>query len=165
MNSVVIWCFLNDEQDELEKALGDNCFSIRGSTSLDKKVEYEERWRLGERPILVTKPSVMGWGMNWQHAHCAIFCGMDYSYEGYYQAVRRLYRFGQDKPVDIYRVLGSTEVNILNTIQRKQAMKDEMHNGMIEAMMRRNEVGEKQHYKKYEHNERDLYIPNWIRSV
>ena len=109
MNSVIIWCFLNAEQDELERILGDKCFSIRGSTSIDKKIEYEERWRNGERPILVTKVSVMGWGMNWQHSNTAIFCGMDYSYEGYYQAVRRLYRFGQTKPVDIYRVMGSTE--------------------------------------------------------
>ena len=160
----IVWCYTNDEADEL-KRLMPAATEIRGSDSIEKKKNAAIDFADGKIRVLVSKSAIFGYGMNFQQCHRAVFCGMDYSYEGYYQAVRRLYRFGQDKPVDIYRVLGSTEVNILNTIQRKQAMKDEMHNGMIEAMMRRNEVGEKQHYKKYEHNERDLYIPNWIRSV
>jgi SNF2 family DNA or RNA helicase len=89
---------------------------------------------------------------------------MDYSYEGYYQAVRRLYRFGQDEPVDIYRVLGSTEINILNTIRRKSDMQNQMHGGMVEAMRRRNAVGQRKHYEKHSTEHREVYIPDWLRS-
>lgn len=164
MKSVVIWVQLNQEQDELEKLLGDKCFSIRGATPMDKKVEYEKRWRNGERPILLTKASVMGWGMNWQHCNNMIFCGMDYSFESYYQAVRRMYRFGQEKEVNVYRVIGKNEKVILDTINRKKKIKDDMARSMANAMkdFQTNEI----HGRKFrlDMTRQEVSFPAWVRS-
>lgn len=159
----LIWCYTNDEADELKRLMPE-ATEIRGSDSNDKKKAAALDFADGKIKILISKSSIFGYGMNFQNCHRAVFCGMDYSYEGYYQAVRRLYRFGQGKPVDVWRVLGSTEVNILDTIQRKNTMRDEMHGGMVEAMRRRNEVGRKEHFRQYEHRERIVYVPDWVRS-
>lgn len=159
----LIWCYTNDEADEL-KRLMPYATEIRGNDTNERKRTAAIDFADGLIRVLISKSSIFGYGMNFQSCHRAIFCGMDYSYEGYYQAVRRLYRFGQGKPVDIYRVLGSTEINILTTIRRKATMRDEMHSGMIEAMRRRNEVGRKEHYRRYERQEQDIYIPDWVRS-
>ena len=159
----LIWCYTNDEADELKRLMPE-ATEIRGSDSNERKKSAALDFADGKIKILISKSSIFGYGMNFQRCHRAVFCGMDYSYEGYYQAVRRLYRFGQDKPVDVYRVLGSTEINILETIRRKTAMRDEMHGGMVEAMRRRNEVGRKEHFQRYEHREHSIYIPDWVRS-
>ena len=130
MESVLIWCGLNAEQDALEKSLGDLCFSIQGSTPDDKKVEYEERWRNGERPILTTKVKCFAFGMNWQHCNKMSFVGLSDSFEEYYQAVRRCWSFGQDKPVDVYIVISEAEGALKSNVERKQRdaerMKDEL---------------------------------------
>lgn len=160
----IIWCYTNDEADELKRIMP-YATEIRGSDSNDKKKAAAIDFADGKIKVLISKSSIFGYGMNFQNCHRAVFCGMDYSYEGYYQAVRRLYRFGQTKAVDVYRVLGSTEVNILSTIQRKTAMHQKMHGGMLEAMRRRNEVQKKEHFKKYEHLDQTIYVPDWIRSV
>lgn len=160
---VIIWCYTNEESDEL-KRLMPYATEVRGSDSNEKKRNAAIDFADGKIRVLISKSSIFGYGMNFQNCHRAIFCGMDYSYEGYYQAVRRLYRFGQDEPVDIYRVLGSTEINILNTIRRKSDMQNQMHGGMVEAMRRRNEVGQRKHYEKHSTEHREVYIPDWLRS-
>ena len=134
MEQTLIWCDFNAEQDELERLFGDKCFSIRGDTPAELKVEYNERWTAGERPVMITKPKCFGFGVNWQHCRKMIFCGLSDSFESYYQAVRRFYRFGQIHPVEILRILGDTELNILNTINRKANMKAHMQHSMAEAM-------------------------------
>lgn len=159
----IIWCFTNDEADELKRLMPE-ATEIRGSDTAERKKNAAMDFADGKIKILISKSSIFGYGMNFQKCHRAVFCGMDYSYEGYYQAVRRLYRFGQDKPVDVYRVLGSTEINILDTIRRKVTMQDEMHGGMVEAMRRRNEVGKREHFMRYKRVERGVYVPEWIRS-
>ena len=88
----------------------------------------------GRKRVLISKPSIFGYGLNFQNCHESIFCGMDYSYESYYQAVRRLYRFGQDKPVKIWRVLGDTERHILDVVDEKAKMKAAMGESMAQAM-------------------------------
>ena len=116
----LLWCDLNAEQDELEQVLGDNAFSIRGSTPDDKKIELERRWREGERKILITKPACYGYGMNWQHCCREVFVGLSDSFEAYYQAVRRCWRYGQTNPVDVYIVISDAEGAVKANIERKQ---------------------------------------------
>lgn len=159
----LVWCFTNDEADELKRIIPE-AIEVRGSDSTEKKKQAAMDFADGKVKTLISKSSIFGYGMNFQNCHRAVFCGLDYSYESYYQAVRRLYRFGQNKPVDIYRVLGSTELNILETISRKSTMQEQMHGGMVEAMKRRNEVGHKDHYKQYKDEEREIEIPDWVRS-
>ncbi len=160
---VLIWCFTNEEADELKRIMPD-CVEVRGSDRREKKEQAAVDFADGKTRILCSKSSIFGYGLNFQNCSHAVFCGMDYSYEGYYQAVRRLYRFGQEKPVHIYRVLGHTELNILKTIGAKTQMQDDMHNGMVEAMRRRSEVGKKNYFKEYQEEETKVSVPDWIRS-
>lgn len=116
----ILWCDLNAEQDELERLLGDKAFSIRGSTPDDMKIELERRRREGEREILITKPACYGYGMNWQHCCREVFVGLSDSFEAYYQAVRRCWRYGQTNPVDVYIVISDAEGAVKANIERKQ---------------------------------------------
>lgn len=116
----VVWCGLNREHDELERQLGDLAFSIRGETPNDLKVEYERRWREGERPVLITKPKCCGYGLNWQHCHNEIFVGLSDSWEEVYQATRRCWRFGQEYPVDVHIITSEAEGAVKDNIDRKE---------------------------------------------
>lgn len=75
----------------------------------------------GKIKCLVTKPSIAGFGMNWQNCHNMIFTGLSDSYEQFYQAVRRCYRFGQKKPVNVYIIISAKEGCVKENIERKQA--------------------------------------------
>ena len=88
----------------------------------------------GKYRVLISKPSIFGFGLNFQNCRNAVFCGLDYSYESYYQAVRRFYRFGQDKEVNVWRVIGEGEKEILDAIERKAQQKKEMTVSMAQAM-------------------------------
>lgn len=131
MDKWLIWCNLNSEQDELEKIFDGYCVSIRGSTNRLDKIKFEQEWRLGKTPILISKPSVFGWGMNWQHCNKVIFVGLSDSFEQYYQAVRRCWRFGQTQPVDVYIIISEREGQVLKNIKRKEKEFEEMLSGMI----------------------------------
>lgn len=116
----IVWCGLNSEQDALAAALGSAAISIYGSLPPDEKVAREARWRAGEAPVLITKPTVMGWGMNWQHCARMAFVGLSDSYEQYFQCIRRCYRFGQARPVQAHIVLTEPEEVIYANVLRKE---------------------------------------------
>ena len=120
MKQTLIWCDLNSEQDQLEKIFGDKCFSIRGDTPPKLKIEYNERWKSGERPVLITKPKCFGFGVNWQHCSNMIFCGLSDSFESYYQSVRRCWRFGQKNEVNVHIIISDGEGCVKSNIERKQ---------------------------------------------
>ena len=120
----LIWCELNDEQDALEVALrveGISYVSVRGNTDLDKRVDYERAWRLGNVQVMISKPSVFGWGLNWQHCARMAFVGVTDSFEAYYQAVRRCWRFGQRRPVEVHVFASSAEGAVVANLRRKEA--------------------------------------------
>jgi len=131
LDSVIIWCGLNTEQDYLERLFGEQAVSIRGSTPNSKKVEYERRWREGEVPVLITKAECCAFGLNWQHCHTMIFTGLSDSYEQYYQALRRCWRFGQEHDVDVYIVISAREGCVKENIERKEADFVRMRTEMI----------------------------------
>lgn len=115
---VLVWCYLNDEADLL-KSLLPGADEVRGSDSPERKEAAACAFRDGTTRVLISKPSIFGFGMNFQSCHVEVFCGLDYSFESYYQAVRRVYRYGQTEPVRIYRVVGESELAILDAIGRK----------------------------------------------
>jgi superfamily II DNA or RNA helicase len=129
----MIWCETNYESDLLKGLLPD-ADEVRGSDSNDKKEKSAMNFIDGKTRLLISKPSIFGFGLNFQNCHNAVFCGMDYSYESYYQAIRRFWRFGQKKPVNAYIVLGSTEKEILNTIRRKEMQQNEMRENMYGSL-------------------------------
>ncbi len=116
----IIWCGLNDEQTYLEKAFGDRCISLTGSQSPEEKVDLLYRWLDGDRPILLTKTSIAGMGINMQHCARMAFVGLSDSYEAYYQAIRRCYRYGQTRPVHAHVVLSDLEGQIAVNVARKE---------------------------------------------
>ena len=129
----VVWCFQNEEADELKKAIP-GAVEIRGSDKADAKERAAVDFIDGKYRVLISKPSIFGFGLNFQNCRNAVFCGLDYSYESYYQAVRRFYRFGQDKEVNVWRVIGEGEKEILDAIERKAQQKKEMTVSMAQAM-------------------------------
>lgn len=159
----LVWCDYNYEQESLKKALYGQCVSIEGSTPYDKREQYEEEWREGDVPVLVTKPMVMGWGMNWQHCNNMIFFGISDSYEQFYQAVRRCWRFGQTKDVNVYVIIGERESAVLNNIKRKQKDADIMKENMIKYSKNIRELAEfKEEYTKTYEPIQAMSLPMWI---
>lgn len=116
----IVWCDLNAEQDKLAEVINDNV-SVQGSTSNKLKIQREEAWRNNEAQTLISKPLVYGYGMNWQHCHNIIFTGLSDSYEQYYQALRRCWRFGQEEDVNVYIIISAKEGCVKENIERKEA--------------------------------------------
>jgi len=129
----LIWCDLNYESEVISKMIPD-AIEITGSN----KNEFKERSMLnfsdGRIRILVTKPKIAGHGMNWQHCNNVVFMGISDSYESYYQAVRRCWRFGQEKKVNVKIIVSDLEGNVVDNIKRKEhdalIMRREMVNNM-----------------------------------
>jgi superfamily II DNA or RNA helicase len=119
----IAWCDYNAEQDDLEKALtarGIPCVSIQGSTPPDDRIAMEASWRLGAIPVLITKASLFGFGLNWQHCANMAFVGVTDSWEAYFQAVRRIWRFGQKHECHVHIFASEAESAVLDNLKRKE---------------------------------------------
>lgn len=128
---VLLWCDLNDESAALTKAIPD-AVEIKGADSPEHKETAMAGFSDGSIRVLVTKPSIAGFGMNWQHCSDMVFVGLSDSYEAFYQAVRRCWRFGQKNPVTVHTIIGSRESNVLRNVKRKEADLEKMQEGMVE---------------------------------
>lgn len=161
---VVIWCDMNDEADELKRLIPE-AVEVRGSDKAEKKERAAIDFIDGKIRVLISKPSIFGYGLNFQNCHTTIFCGMDYSFENYYQAVRRFHRFGQKNAVKVYRVIGSTELQILNTVKRKEKLKEEMAISMAMAMKNIQTETIRGRSFKLDLGVQACDSPEWLRSV
>ena len=163
-DAVVIWCDTNYEADELLRHL-DSCIEVRGSHNESQKEERLLAFSSGESKRVVTKPSIAGFGMNWQHCNRQIFAGLSYSFESYYQAVRRCWRFGQQRPVTIDIILADSESAIESAIANKEADHRLMQTGMAEAMRSATlaELGHDIARDKYEATV-PFELPSFLRS-
>jgi hypothetical protein len=115
----VVWCDLNAEAEALAARIP-NSVNVHGSMSPDEKSAAIEAWMDGKTRVLITKTSIAGFGINMQNAHYMAFCGMGYSWEQYYQAVRREWRFGQQYPVHVYIILSEQERPVLDAVFAKE---------------------------------------------
>lgn len=132
-DSAVSWCQLNDEGDLLTRLI-DGAVQISGSDDPDRKEETLLSFSRGEIRVLVTKPVIGAWGLNWQHcAHMTYF--PSHSYEQFYQAVRRSWRFGQKSPVVVDLVTSEGGLNALRNIERKAAQADRMFGALVTHMV------------------------------
>lgn len=129
----LVWCNLNDESAQLAKAIP-GAVEVSGSDSVEAKERAMLGFAAGEIRVLVTKPSIAGFGMNWQHCNNMAFVGLSDSYEAFYQAVRRCWRFGQKKPVNVYVVTAETEGAVVANIKRKEADAMKMAENMVGHM-------------------------------
>lgn len=127
---VLVWCDLNDESEALAKFI-DGALEVKGSHTLTHKESAMNGFTTGINRVLVSKPSIAGWGMNWQQCSKMIFVGLSDSFEAYYQAVRRCWRFGQTKPVDVYIVISDAEGAVKVNIERKQRDAERMTSELV----------------------------------
>lgn len=129
----VWWCNLNAESEALAKAIP-GAVEVRGSDKEEDKERKLKDFSEGRIRVLVTKPSIAGFGMNWQHCAGTGFVGLNDSFEQIYQAVRRFWRFGQTRPVDVHFVAASTEGAVLENLKRKEADAERMGAAMVAQM-------------------------------
>lgn len=115
----IAWCGLNDEADMVAKST-DGAVNVHGTMSPDEKADAFEAFQDGEIRVLVTKPSIAGFGMNFQNCSQMVFVGLSDSWESYYQSIRRCWRFGQDKPVQAHVVVSELEQQIVDNVRRKE---------------------------------------------
>ena len=128
----IVWCHYNAEGDLLEKLIPD-AVQVAGCHSEELKEERMMGFSDGEIRVLVTKPKIGGFGMNWQH--CAdVVCFPSHSYEQYYQMIRRCWRFGQKKPVTVNIVATEGEKLIMKNMLRKERAAEQMFAGIIREM-------------------------------
>lgn len=125
----VVWCNTNDESERLKKAISD-AVEVKGSDSPKVKEQRLDAFSHGEARVIVTKPGIAGYGLNWQHCHNVAFVGLSYSFEDFYQALRRTYRFGQEREVNAHVIQASTEGAIMKSIRRKIGQHAEMQREM-----------------------------------
>lgn len=127
--SWIVWCNTNDESEQLTRAIPD-AVEVKGSDTSKQKEERIDAFTNGAARVIVTKAGIAGYGLNWQHCRNVAFVGLSYSFEDFYQALRRSYRFGQTKEVNAFIIQASTEDAIMRTIQRKIEQHKEMQNRM-----------------------------------
>ena len=131
----IVWCDLNAESEYLAKSIPD-AVEVRGSDSHEHKEDAMLGFSEGKYRVIVTKPSICGFGMNWQHCANMVFVGLSNSYEQYYQAVRRCYRFGQTRPVNAHIVISEIEQKIVHNVMRKKNDASEMESEMVARSIR-----------------------------
>lgn len=129
----IIWCGL-DVEAKFAKDNIEDAHEVKGSDDAEKKAQTFEEFQDKKIRILITKPKIGGFGMNFQNCHNMIFFGMNDSWESFYQCIRRCYRFGQKKEVNVYMVLSDIEMEIYENIKRKGEMSERMMNGLIEEV-------------------------------
>lgn len=158
----LIWADTDYEADALKDAIP-AATEVRGSMSIDEKEYRLAAFEAGEARYLIAKPSMCGFGLDWSHCARMVFVGRSYSYESYYQAVRRCWRFGQKRPVVVHIVVAEGEAEIGRVIDRKAGDHDQMKRAMRDAMARA--VGRSAIVKApYSPNSTKRLAP-WIRSA
>lgn len=155
----VVWCGLNTESDALTRAIPD-AVEVKGSDTNEHKRNALLGFASGEYRVIVTKPSIAGFGMNWQHCAKQIFVGLSDSFEQLYQAVRRCWRFGQTRPVTVHLVIANTEGAVLENIKRKELEAERMMSMLVAHMS--------EHYKHNKDDDRyigtkSLTLPAFLR--
>jgi len=129
----IIWCHLNDEAAMLQKMIPGS-INVQGSDSVELKAKNLLGFSHGDFRVLISKPKIAGFGMNWQHCARMAFVGLDDSFEKFYQSVRRCYRFGQKRNVQVHLFTSETEGQILINLKRKEMQHHEISASMIDHM-------------------------------
>lgn len=151
----IIWCHLNDEGDALEKMIPDGV-QVSGSDSDEAKEKTYEGFTDGSIRVLIIKPKIGAWGLNWQHcSHVITFAS--HSYEQYYQAVRRCWRFGQKSPVVVDIIASEGEANVKNNLKRKSDQADAMFTQLVAHMNDAIKIDRNATYDK------KVKVPKWMK--
>ncbi len=168
----IVWCNLNAEASAVCELVED-AVNVEGSDTPEFKSSTMLAFSEGKVRIIVTKPSIAGFGMNWQNCHNVVFLGLSDSYEEFYQAVRRCWRFGQDSPVDVYCVTSDLEGAVVKNIERKETDSRTMSDKMAEHMceyLRREIKGTTREIMEYKQKKEtgngwEMYLGDCVETV
>ena len=152
--SGVAWCHLNDEADSLVSMIPD-AKQVKGGDSDELKEELFTAFRRGQLRVIVTKPKIAAYGINWQHCNRMTYFA-DHSFEQYYQAVRRFWRFGQEREVQSHVITTEGLIGVTKNLKRKAAAAEAMFESMVEQM--NDALGLKRFHP---HNQKQE-IPAWL---
>lgn len=150
----VAWCYLNDESEGLRRSIPGSV-EVAGKNTMEEKEEAFEAFAKGQIRVLVTKPEIAGFGLNWQHcAHQTFF--PSHSFEQFHQAIRRSWRFGQKRPVTIDIITSEGERGVLANLMRKSEQADKMFSHLVSLM------GEANTFHKPETKQQKQKLPTWL---
>jgi hypothetical protein len=150
----IAWCHLNAEGDHLEKVIPE-CVQVKGATPDDAKEEAYRAFKAGEIRVLVIKPKIGAWGMNWEHCnHVVTFA--THSYEQYYQSVRRCWRFGQKRPVTVDIISTTGERHVAQNMQRKAKASALMFEQLVSHM------NDSMRIERVDNATEKMEVPKWV---
>lgn len=153
-DTAVVWCHMNDEGNLLEKIIP-GALQVKGSMADDAKEERLKAFGDGTLKVLITKPKIGCWGLNWQHCH-NVYMFPSHSFEQYYQAVRRCWRFGQKKPVNVNIIATEGQHGVMKNVQRKAEQADKIFSQIVEFMQDEMGMSHGDHFPTKEE------MPSWL---
>ena len=160
-DQVLVWCNLNDESRDLTAAINESV-EVVGSDSPEKKERELMNFAVGSLRALVSKPSLCGFGMNFQRCNTMIFVGLSDSYEQLYQAIRRCWRFGQKRPVTAHIITSKAETSVVNNIERKEKQASLMFDSLVKHISVYSKTRATKE-KLYEAAEK-MILPAWLEA-
>lgn len=166
----VVWCDLNAESELLAKSINGS-IEVAGRHNDNHKMDAMMGFADGKYRVIVTKPTIAGFGMNWQHCHNMAFVGLSDSYEQQYQAIRRCWRFGQDKPVDVHVITAESEGAVVTNIQRKERQAAMMFDSIVKHLAVHAEINQSKRMEMIHETENaeghgwTLYLGDSIETI
>jgi len=162
----IVWCGLNDEASAVAAAIP-GAVNVEGAMAPEAKAEAMVAFSRGDVRVLVTKASIAGYGMNWQHCARMAFVGLSDSYEDYYQCLRRCYRFGQRREVRAFVVLSDLERAIHDNILRKEREAEATARELVKhvAEYERAEIGGRARASLVYEPRRAMTVPAWLKGA
>jgi hypothetical protein len=155
----VVWCSTDEESRLLCKLIPD-AVEVRGSHSPEQKEARLRAFAEGEARVIVTKPKIAGAGLNWQHCADMVYCSPTFSFRHFYQGLRRIYRFRQQRPVTCHVVIAETEENVIAAVERKQRQHRELHAQARAAMRRQRQAASD--WRVAESELQPIRLPEWL---
>lgn len=163
----IVWCEMNDESKGVADAIPD-AVEVTGSDDVDEKQAKLAMFSSGQKRVIVTKPSIAGFGLNWQHCSRMVFVGASHSYEQTYQAIRRCWRFGQTRPVDVHIIRAETEQLVIDNYRRKEAeaarLGAEMAAQVLDSVRAEVQGASAREWNPYNANT-PMTIPSWMTNT
>lgn len=159
----LVWCNLNDESAALAKAIP-GAVEVRGSDDPDLKAERLLGFAAGNVRVLVSKPSIAGWGMNFQRCADMVFVGLNDSFEQLYQAIRRCWRFGQIREVNVHLIAADVEGEVVANLEAKEVQADYMAEAMV-GHMRGLTVKSLRSLRTISVHDTPMQLPEWLKCA
>lgn len=162
----LVWCNLNDESAKLARAIP-GAVEVSGSDSVAVKEDRILGFTSGKYRVLVTKPKIAGFGMNWQHCSQMAFVGLNDSFEQLYQGIRRCHRFGQKNSVRVHLISADLEGEVLQNLKDKEQKHEHMSRMMVEHMrdFSKREVVQTTNQKLRYRADQPIIMPTWLSGA